>query len=248
VDSAVRFILSLGNVSYLSWGTKKLKVDGRIHVVPSILRKTPISVAYDQYCQQVSTQPKVSRATFYRMSTTLTDGEVCSRKAVDYVSGILVNDTFDVLKRVLSTVAQSQWKNIEPKLDIVRAWLKYGFPKRTSQIGTECDVHDTTIGLALPQRSQASTQVSVVYATCDGCKSFHTLFAYIRSIVEQSNVHVTTLGVVDDISHKLHLFMAHRIRVVNQQEAIEQAINKMNHSYQSVLKLEGGVFLRLTLR
>jgi hypothetical protein len=49
VDKAIARILAFDNVSYLSWGTRAVHLDGEKHDVPSILRKNPIRVIYDEY-------------------------------------------------------------------------------------------------------------------------------------------------------------------------------------------------------
>lgn len=104
VDGAIAFILSPANVSYLSWGIKKAVIDGKVLILPAITQKKATKHIYDAYVHPStphSPESKLlSRAEFYRVVAALTAGDVRIRKAVDYVTGFLVNDCFAVMERI----------------------------------------------------------------------------------------------------------------------------------------------------
>lgn len=91
----------------------------------------------------------------------------------------------------------------------MNAWLKYSHVKKDPV--SSCPRHDIEYGLSEGDGEPARP------VTCAQCLSLHKLFFEVRYLAMQPGVDASAVKVVDDIYHKLHLFMGHRIRVVNQQ-------------------------------
>jgi hypothetical protein len=233
VDSCISHILSFANVSYLSWGTKKIRLNGVRHDAPSLLRKKPISVIYRDYLLENGVHEDevtrdhvgqragcVSRASFYRIIKMLTNGELQVRSCVDYVAGFLVYDAFDQLREIIQKLLPEICDVYESKLEAVMAWLKYAHAGSSQH--SDCPRHLIKFGLSKPARSTVSSPV-----TCAACRSLHKLFVHLKQLIAQVDAHPSALQVVSDIEHKIQLFMGHRLRVVNQQLAFENLISSM---------------------
>jgi hypothetical protein len=137
VDTAIKTILAMENVAFVSWGTKRIKVDSMYHDVPSILRRRPISVMFEKY--EKANQFCVSKSIFYELASILTNGEVQARSAVDYVSGFLLNDNFGLLSRIIHDILPSDFEDLSRKMEILKAWLKYGTVGHFEAIAGEND-------------------------------------------------------------------------------------------------------------
>lgn len=104
VDSAITFILSSENVSFFSWGTKRWKVDGVENFFLAVSRKTTRA---NMYCKYIATKEipevnKVKRSSFFMIADTLTHSDAILRRAVDYVTGFLVNDSFAIIEKLIT--------------------------------------------------------------------------------------------------------------------------------------------------
>lgn len=126
VDVAIANIMSHENVSYLSWGNRRVNYNGRVFEAPSLVRKKPISVMFEAYKNKVNPINLVSRATFYRFCSALTNGQTQARKSVDYVTGFLVYDSVGLLTTILEDILPMEVDSIKIKMEIIQSWLKYG--------------------------------------------------------------------------------------------------------------------------
>lgn len=133
------------SVSYLSWDTRVLPLDGEAFVFPAILRKRSHKYIFEAYMREPPSGhqelDRFSRASFYRIVNALAAGGSRPRKAVDYVTGFLVNDYFAVIKQIVNTLSLhgDVRSDIEKDIEIARAYLKYGFDWKTrAQLQTVC--------------------------------------------------------------------------------------------------------------
>lgn len=67
VDYFLSFILSSENVSYTSWGTTRLQLNGEEHVFPAVTRKKTKSVMYKNYCsnRQIPSAHQLKKSSFF---------------------------------------------------------------------------------------------------------------------------------------------------------------------------------------
>ena len=102
LKEAVMYILSKDNVVPISWGTKDIKLtDNETVTLPALTRQKTPKHLYDNYlafCNNKDTDaagesfPSISRGIFYEILSKVTSGGEKMLTAVDYVTGVLVND------------------------------------------------------------------------------------------------------------------------------------------------------------
>lgn len=229
-DDAIKFILSYENVAYLSWGTKRIVYNGNYHHVPAILRQKPISTMFTNYLQRRTEGPHVSKRSFYRLCGILTHGEVDTRKAVDYVTDILVSDNVATLKQIILAFLSREQEELLRDLTTLCSWLKYGsFAEAPTSSSTyaavaDCPRHKPEFGLACPVRRVPSVEV----VCCGPCLGMHKLLNHIIEAVKHEGADGRTICVVHDCFEKFELFMGHRLRVINQQRALAEIVDQMS--------------------
>lgn len=230
VQSAVGLILSSDNVSFLSWGTKRLRLDGGITVFPSITRKLSRTHIFDQYIAKIASVSSgpcpISKALFFQIIGMITADEAKIIKSVDYVVGFLVNDSFHILLRILegdNGLNDDNRSHLVVELEAVRSYLKYGFDSRLRcDSGEPCLLHHIPFGL-VPNQGDSLAASSI----CGDCRFLFGFFSRLKAALVSCNEAAATLRVVDDCALKVKLFLGHRVRVINQQLAIRKQIEEM---------------------
>ena len=109
IEHALKFILHQDNAQQISWGSKKVMVDGAIRQLPAITRKRKrinIWRAYSKICER-DESASMGRSTFFKVINRVTQRDQKSKTAVDYVKGALIHDNFEVIRRVLNSVMLS---------------------------------------------------------------------------------------------------------------------------------------------
>ena len=252
IDTAIDFILSHENVSFLSWGTKSLCVDGIVQTFPKIIRKRTKTRIFQAYESVISLEQRLSRCIFFRIVSILTHSDNQLRKAVDYVTTTLVNDNFSVVKRIAQhfITVPAEREAFEEELEIGRRHLKYGLDRSIDQ--TTCVVHCTGYGLNLPKpRTTTNTSVSseaesspngITSAsdepcyltpdsdvpTCNDCKHLLYLFKHLETKIDASpDINESAKIALAETVRKTQLFAGHKMRVVNQQRANAKAVEDM---------------------
>lgn len=218
VDRAIDTLLSRPNVSYVSFGEKRMKVDGVVVTVPSIRRKRAVREIYDDY-KAAQGDDVVSRSTFYRLSRLVTHGDTTSRRGTDSLTGTLLDDSVGRLLRIVSDHLPLESGILTEKLGLVKDWLRYSFCDANDSSTAGCPRHDVSFRLTSGSRDSESRAV-----TCTPCLKMHALQAYIKQRLGEKQVE---LRVVDDCFHKMDMFMAYQLRVLNQQTAIDELFEKM---------------------
>lgn len=164
VDIAIRNILSARNVSFVSWGTIKLKYNGVLYEFPRVTRKVIKKDIYLNYRDNSDIAPhrQLKRTNFFKLVSLLTHSEAKVRTAVDYVTGILVNDTYAILNRItaLFSTDVSERQTLEVELKIAETWLKYGISYHIGDSST-CAAHVIAIGLAPIKGNKSSVENDV---------------------------------------------------------------------------------------
>lgn len=213
-------------MSFLSWGTKRIKLGDTYEVLPAITRRRSKKNTYEGYVDNIASGEKLlSASTFYRIISAITAGDTKLRKAVDYVVGFLVDDPFELLKNVVSTLAYIDVEKLLADMEVVRAYLKYGFDYRVREQPKKCRLHSIEYGLAPP--NFVLNDDSLSNTICMDCKRLFHFYDNIKLFLTSSSAHASATDIVDASSEKARLFLGHRLRVVNQQKAIAQLIEDM---------------------
>src|SRR5687768_5903008 len=124
-------------------------------------------------------------------------------------------------------------------MELVKDYLKYGFDNKIKEdmlqvneltseniedIPQYCILHNTTYALLSTTRNCMNCM-----HLCKCCLSIFQLFGNIELNMRESNNFLLNTKVVDNCCHKAKLFLAHKIRVANQQIAIAAIIDDLNN-------------------
>ena len=102
VENAVKFMLHPSNVGTLSWGHKKIKLtEHKVGTLPALRRRRARGNFEDYLAYSTDLGiPRISRGSFYKVIAQVTSGEERIMSAVDYDTGVLLNDQVGVLQRI----------------------------------------------------------------------------------------------------------------------------------------------------
>ena len=64
---------------------------------------------------------------------------------------------------------------------------------------------------------------------CKECKAMFTFYYKIQYLLQQQNCPITTVKVIEERTRKAKLYLAHQIRVINQQLAIQKIMKDMHN-------------------
>jgi hypothetical protein len=175
----------------------------------------------DECNEEIANTNTVSKSSFHRIISRLTSGGARSRKAVDYVSGFLVNDTFDVITQMINapTVGNKDAARMTEMLERVRIYLKYGFDYHVKDPTIECRLRLLNHGLSKPNEA-----VGFVVPVCYMCLQAFSTFEQLKTLLSGHVSDQSLQHVLSDCSNKAKLYLAHRVRVINQQMAIAQVV------------------------
>ena len=227
-DFALSFILSSDNVSFWSWGTKTITFDGIKHSFPRINRKKSRTIIYEDYVRAVSFGKKISRTNFFQLLAAVTYDDPQLRSAVDYVTGILVNENFETVKRIIETfmLLPDERQNLLTEVEHVLHYVKHGFSRNLTVEATGCIFHNIKYGLSENEES-CTAQV------CTSCQQLHSLFLDVKKKLSSTTTNESALVTIDNCYMKAVLFMGHRISVSNQKINIQEIFNKMKKTCES---------------
>lgn len=238
VDQAVSFIYSPSNVSFLSWGSKLVIIDGVTKPFPLVNRKRSMIHIYEDYVKLKNDNNSVvnrelikplTKTSFLRVCRSITHQGTELRRAVDYVTGFLVNDNFDLIRRMIDDLIPSteDRNKLHEEMEIARRYLKYGFDESLmkSTESTSCPIHNISFGLvvSLPSSGLQSNSPS-----CTGCKNLFSFFDKLAASFSELEIsEQSAFSALENCLLKSRLFLGHRLRVTNQQIAMKQIIHEM---------------------
>ena len=220
ISDAVAFILSSHNVSFISWGTKYLRVDMRKEIFPRLLCKHSRKHIYDSYLLFAVSSNHVgegiAKTSFQSIVNCLTAEDPQLQSSVDYVTGYLVNGPADTICDVLNTyhMASDIRKEFLADLEWSSLYLKYGF-ERVVKDGSHCLLHNIQHGLNIHCPELVDCQI------CIECKSLFSFYSRLHDTLVAIPAHASAIDIVDECSSKARLFTSHKLRVINQQTTIQ---------------------------
>ncbi|RAW21366.1 hypothetical protein PC110_g22191 [Phytophthora cactorum] len=180
---------------------------------------------YEQYKQAFPSG--LAKSTFYMLASILTHGEMVARSSIDYVTGFLLNDNFELLERIVRDILPGKFEDLSRKMAILKAWLKYGaigqFEGNDDESESACARHLIKFELLEPAKNAA--KLGKVF--CKYCHGFDNLIRHIKQQLEEAGADACCLEAVSDCHEKLELFLGHRLRVLNQQRALRELFDKM---------------------
>lgn len=209
VLQAVNFILDDTNVQLVSWGTKKIILDGHEIDFPRLVRREVVerlSIMYAEYYPEKD--DRIGSTSFKKIAKAITCTDQKAKTAVDYVSNILLYDNFDMLRKIATT--SNIPDELEKVITALEVFLKGGYDGHINS----CNV--TKKCFALSDKSVAYT------CSCSICDIPCNIIAYI-----QQHIPVNHHALLNDCNLKLKLYCGHRIRVLAQREAIDKLLQRL---------------------
>jgi hypothetical protein len=123
VLQAVNFILDDSNAQLVSWGTKKIILDGHEIDFPRLVRREVVerlSIMHAEYYPDK--HDRIGRTSFKKIAKAIMHTDQKAKTAVDYVSGILLYDNFDMLKKIATT--SNMTDELETVITALEVFLK----------------------------------------------------------------------------------------------------------------------------
>ena len=208
VEQAVKFILSPVNIKALSWGTRKIKIDGNDRDFPRFTRVKIQEYIYRDYIAAYPVQQeRICHGSFSKVVKSITSFDQKALKAIDYASGILMYDTIDLLRLIVKRVDDEvNRRDCDKLLDKLEHFLKYDYVQHRG-IDPAAASHDISYGLG---RGSCTS-------SCSKCQLPFQIVHVLKKHSEQ-DVHV----LLDNCAEKFQLYLAHLVRVHNQRERIQE--------------------------
>jgi hypothetical protein len=111
---AVNFILDDSSVQLMSWGMNKIILDGHDINFPWLVRRVVVERLRMMYAENYPDKhDRIGSTSFKKIAKAITCTDQKAKTAVDYVSGILLYDNFDMVQKIATT------RNIPDELEKV---------------------------------------------------------------------------------------------------------------------------------
>ena len=153
-------------------------------------------------------ESRIGNTSFKKIVKVLTTQDQKARKAVDYVSGRLMYDNFDLIRRILMRCDDAD--NLIIFSNSLEAYLKSAYEDHIFK----CDGTNTEFAFA---SASCTSKVK-----CSTCTISQVAMEYLKRHTDP--IHHRLL---DECKEKLFLYQGHRIRVANQRVAIDNILKDL---------------------
>jgi hypothetical protein len=230
---AVKFILHTSNVGALSWGSRPFRLSENESVtLPILVRRVSVKEMFERYCESVEVEEQIKRSSFYTIVKAITHSDEKLLTAVDYVTGVLVNDQVSTLQDMIEAFActPSRKEELTSQLELVRNFLKAQVGAHVCRENDSVPTHGLEYGLSQPIEGELERA-----GKCNACDFIPYFIQRMRGEISSSDRDEPkaadsvqdALRVLDDVEHKFVLYQGHRVRVANQQSAIACIYNEL---------------------
>ena len=100
----MNFILSEDNVQVLSWVTKEVQIGNQEATLPKLCRKIILTNILRDYNESIPDEDSIGDSAFLKSVNTLTFNDMRSATSVNYATGILLYDNFQMVQRIIDTI------------------------------------------------------------------------------------------------------------------------------------------------
>ena len=156
------------------------------------------------------------------IADTLTHSDAILRRAVDYVTGFLVNDSFAIIEKLITHFSGSatERQRLLVEMEVWKRYLTYGFNKGVVE-KIPCTAHDIRYGLGEDRTAPENL--------CDSCRNLFCCFHYLKGKNDGSGFDAaqSAIKALIGCEEKAMLYMGHRMRVTNQQMSIQKIFDHM---------------------
>ena len=143
---------------------------------------------------------RIGNSSLKKLAKALSSQDQKAKQAVEYASGVLLYDNFDLIQRVLQTSENAD--ELMKLANSLEAFVKSSFEKHIATC-------DTTRTKFLLEGADSSS------VACDICTLLHRAMEYFKA-----NVHPDCHHLLEDYKTKILLYQGHCVRVVSQQKYI----------------------------
>lgn len=225
VQKCVDFILSDSNVSSVAWGTKTVLLQsiGEI-TLPKLTRKKPIFKMFEIYRDSTENDSDQLKSTsFYAICNVLTSNDEAMLSSVDYVSGLLCNETCETLQEIIDQMIPNDQRDDCTKLvSVAKNFMKNQFKDHLLK-DDECCFHG--VEYALSRNTALKENIDD-----NGCKFPFYVCHHLESLLRELPIESDredqrddALTVISSIREKFKLFLSHQARCKCQSIAIDEA-------------------------
>ncbi|KAK3725260.1 hypothetical protein QZH41_001293 [Actinostola sp. cb2023] len=239
VDDFIDFISRPDMLQDVAFGTKTLKLDsGERIIIPSVIRTmipSRIIEQYITYCKEHNFVPAGERS-LYRML------QVCSASMQKSLHGLdniasegteAFDNLTDVIKTLTDNGAEGQWgQNAQQYLKESKRYLKTDFK---IHVGREENSQDHCTVYSLSDTGNTDYSIPCDHdhtTTCERCNLLETtlqeILTTINSVEMTQDQKARVMFQYTECTQAIHAWKAHLLRSINQEEAKQDALAKLD--------------------
>ena len=244
IKNTVSFILHKDHVVTTSWGDKSFRLGpNETIILPRLCRKLSPKDLWESYKAAItSKQDGMGRSLFYYFVRDLTVSNRNIVTSVDYVQALLVQEPIELLQEIIDAlIPTTEKEKLSEYLTATNSFLKYRYNHHVSLQHDDCSTHNLSYILGRNSKFDSTSQTYQKNGiTCTKCRFPFYVCNKIRTSVI-NNITTTTIDsatnattsivnrspriddaikVIDECQNKFRLFMGHRARCTNQNNAI----------------------------
>ena len=208
LETAIQFMFNDSNIQRTSRGGRKIEIEGKEVMFPMLVRKRIVRNISRDYEETFPERlQRISTTSFEKIVRMITHVDQYSKKAVDYVSGILLYDNLELIGRIIDTQEDNEALFII--LNSLDAFIKSKYDRH---IGS-CSVSSPNF---------AFDKSNTMTLSCNICCAPFRVFDHLIS-----NVNPCHHELLNDCKEKLQLYFGHRVRVANQRMHINDILKNL---------------------
>jgi hypothetical protein len=184
-------------------------LDGKQIDFPRLIRRKLIEYMHRDYVEYFPWRyNRIGQTSFKKVVKALTTQDLKARKAVDYVSGRLMYDNFDLIRKIISRSNDSD--DLKILANSLEAYLKTSFEEHIFK----CCATNPDFAFAVENSAEKQK--------CSTCTLSQVVMQYLKERVEAMYHEL-----LEECKQKLVLYQGHRIRVANQRQAINTILSDL---------------------
>ena len=223
IKKCVQFIFRSDNTQNLSWGTRRVRCNGKYEKIPCVLRKMSIISLWRKYNNEPEDSyvvRKVGRTMFCDIVKTLTKTEVRQKACIDYILCALVYDNVEVCQNIIDGMVSDPEKGtkLQQQLQGVTEFLKYHYVTHLSNEEND-PLHNSNFALLHSGGDEEK------YAICKQCLSCFKCVDEVKEAIGGRDSEA--LQALDECKEKIKIYMGHVHRGIAQNRRISGVMKEV---------------------
>lgn len=217
---AVKYILGDRNIKVLSWGTRKVCINGEEVILPKLARKKCISNMIKEYHLEYDNRSeRIGDTAFRSIARAITSHDTKAKTSVDYVAGTLLYDNIAYIKQVAHSTIDPATKVLAMECaKLVEACIKKYIPEHIRK--SPCAQVHINYALDTPVPPTTDTDLR----PCKTCLMPFQIIDRMKKVVDTGHV-----GMLNDCMLKIKLSIAHSLRSQNQNRRCDEVKNDLSN-------------------